>query len=135
MTALAAPRDTAQMQRGGPYQFTVAAGVTVYNGALVALNASGLAVPGSVATTLTAVGRAEIVGALSAGPGELVNVRPGIFRWANSASGDAITAADFGKTVYIVDDQTVAKTTGSNTRSAAGICRGVDAAGVWVETV
>jgi hypothetical protein len=35
--------------------------------------------------------------------------------------------------VFIVDDETVAKTNGSSTRSVAGICRGVDAQGVWVE--
>jgi hypothetical protein len=32
-----------------------------------------------------------------------------------------------------VDDQTVAKTDGSTTRSVAGIVRGVDTDGVWVE--
>ena len=34
---------------------------------------------------------------------------------------------------YLVDNQTVAKTNGTNTRSAAGVVRGVDAEGVWVQ--
>lgn len=128
--ALSAARDTPMMGRGGEFfEFTVAAGVTIYPGALVVLNASGDARPGGVATTYTAAGRAE-AGALA---GEKVTVRRGIFRFGNSAAGDAITKANWGKTVYVVDDETVAATDGSTTRSAAGICRGVDAAGVWVE--
>jgi hypothetical protein len=41
--------------------------------------------------------------------------------------------ADVGKQCYLVDDQTVAKTDGTNTRSPAGFVRDVDADGVWVE--
>lgn len=45
---------------------------------------------------------------------------------------DAIALADIGSDCYIVDDQTVAKTSGSATRSVAGKIFDVDAAGVWV---
>jgi len=38
-----------------------------------------------------------------------------------------------GKTCYIVDDETVAKTNGTNTRSAAGTVVGVESDGVWVQ--
>jgi hypothetical protein len=38
-----------------------------------------------------------------------------------------------GNDCYIVDDQTVAKTNGTATRSIAGKIRAVDAQGVWVE--
>ncbi len=42
-------------------------------------------------------------------------------RWyANSTAGDLIIAADIGKDVYLVDDQTVAKTSATATRSVAG---------------
>ena len=51
----------------------------------------------------------------------------------NSAAGDAITRAEIGDVCYIVDDETVAKTNGTSTRSAAGTIRDVDAQGVWVE--
>ncbi len=129
MAALSADRNTPQ-RAGDQFQFPHAAGVTIFRGALVALNAAGAVVPGSAATTLKALGRAETG---TADDPNVVNVRRGCFRFDNSAAGDAITNADYGATVYIVDDHTVAKTNGGNTRSAAGICRGVDAQGVWVE--
>lgn len=129
MVALTKGRQTPE--RGNVlHEFTVAATFTVFEGALVMVNSSGLARPGAAATSMTAAGRAEN----GAAAGEKVTVKRGVFRWANSAAGDAITDADYGATVFIVDDQTVAKTNGSSTRSAAGICRGVDAQGVWVET-
>ena len=43
-----------------------------------------------------------------------------------------VTAKMEQGTAYIVDDQTVAKTNGSSTRSAAGTIVDVDAQGVWV---
>lgn len=131
MVALTAARQTPQ--RGNSlHRFTVAATFTVFEGSLVMVNSSGLARPGATATGMTCVGRAEN----GAAAGQAVDAKRGVFLWANSAAGDAITDADYGATVFIVDDQTVAKTSASSTRSAAGICRGVDAAtgGVWVET-
>jgi len=44
-----------------------------------------------------------------------------------------IAAAEIGTYCYIVDDQTVAKTDGTATRSSAGKVFDVDAQGVWVE--
>lgn len=127
---LTAERLTPQRE-GSDFRFALAAGATIYKGGLVMLNASGIATPGAVATGQTAAGVA-IKGSAEE-PG-FVTVRRGVFRWKNSSAGDAITAADWGKTVFIVDDETVAKTNGTSTRSAAGICRGVDGVGVWVET-
>jgi hypothetical protein len=63
-----------------------------------------------------------------------VTVRPGIYAWANSSGGDAITQAQVGSDCYIVDDQTVAKTDGTGTRSKAGTVLAVDSDGVWVLT-
>lgn len=107
----------------------------VYEGALVCLNATGYATPGAVATTLVADGIARQTVDNSAGAdGDLtVEVEKGTFRFANSTSTDAITKAEIGDTCYIVDDQTVAKTNGTNTRSAAGTIVDVDAQGVWVK--
>ena len=61
-----------------------------------------------------------------------VDYRPGVYRFANSSGADAIAKADIGAKCFIVDDQTVAKTDGTGTRSPAGIIDGVDANGVWV---
>ena len=99
------------------------------------LDASGNAVPGSTATTLTVRGVAqEQVDNRDGAAGDLrVETRRGVFPFANSASTDEITRADIGNSAYIVDDETVAKTNGTSTRSVAGVIRDVDDSGVWVE--
>lgn len=129
-------KDRATPERTGALDvIPVAAATKIYAGALVCRNAAGDAVPGSVATTLKAAGRAEEQADNTTGAAGDVSVktRRGTFRFDNSAAGDLIAKADIGATAYIVDDQTVAKTNGSNTRSAAGKIRDVDAIGVWVE--
>lgn len=131
--ALTADRDTPE-RAGVDFSFPVAAATKIYAGALVALNAAGDAVPGATATTLTAVGRAdEQVDNTGAAGDKVVAVRKGVFRFGNSAAGDAITKAEIGADAYIVDDETVAGTDGTGTRSVAGKIVDVDADGVWVE--
>ncbi|BBL70334.1 hypothetical protein [Methylogaea oryzae] len=130
--ALAADRDT-PMKDGELIQVPVATAVHIYAGALVAANATGYATPGATSTTLTYLGRAEEnVNNTGADGAKTVKVRRRkAFKWLNSGA-DAVTQASLGKTCYIVDDQTVAATNGTNTRSAAGIVVGVDSDGVWV---
>lgn len=132
--ALSADRDTPE-RSGVDFSFPVAAATKIYAGALVCLNAAGNAVPGATSTTLIAVGRAdEQVDNTGGAIGDkVVAVRKGVFRFNNSAAGDAITKAEIGDSAYIVDDATVAKTSGTNTRSVAGKIVDVDADGVWVE--
>lgn len=113
----------------------VAAGALIYAGALVAANATGFATPGATAATLTYLGRADERVDNTAGADGAKSVmvrRKKAFKWANSGA-DAVTQASMGKPCYIVDDQTVAKTDGGGTRSAAGKVIGLDADGVWVE--
>lgn len=50
----------------------------------------------------------------------------------NSAAADQLADTDVGATVYGVDNQTLAKTSGSSTRPAAGTLHRVDAEGVWI---
>jgi hypothetical protein len=117
---------------GRVLDFARAASVTCFAGAIGCLNASGLATPGATATTLRAVGR--VLRQYTDDAGNVrVEMERGTFKFANSSAGDAITNAAYGSNVFIVNDQTVALTNGSSTRSVAGICRGVDADGVWVE--
>ena len=133
MTALAADRNTARRD-GDRFSYPVAASVTCYAGGLATLDASGNATPGAAATTLTAVGIfRETVTNGSTAAAVNVEIEPGIFRFGNSASTDAIAKAQIGDTCYIVDDQTVAKTDGSSARSAAGKIVDVDSVGVWVK--
>lgn len=134
MTALAKDRNTVARD-GKTFGFGVAAAAKIYAGALVALTATGYATPGAVSTTLTAVGRAEeqVDNTGGADGAVTVKVRKGVFRFANSAAADEITIAEIGDDCFIVDDQTVAKTNGTATRSIAGKVVDVDAQGVWVE--
>lgn len=113
----------------------VAANVKIYAGSLVCLDASGNAVPGSTSATLKARGLAqEQVDNTGGAAGALrIETRRGTFQFANSAAADQIARADIGAQCYIVDDQTVAKTSATNTRSVAGVIRDVDSDGVWVE--
>lgn len=133
MTALTQDRNTLRRD-GKQVEPPVAAATKIFAGSLVAINAAGYAVPGATATTLKALGVAEHRADNSAGAaGDIrVRVRKGPHAFSNSTSTDAIALADIGSDCYIVDDQTVAKTSGSATRSVAGKIFDVDAAGVWV---
>lgn len=131
MAALTAARNTKE-RAGEVFDYPVAASTTCHQGGIVVLNA-GYAKPGYTATGLVAVGRCEeSVTAVAAGDAQ-VRAKRGVFKFANSAAGDAIAQADVGADCYIADDQTVAKTNGTNTRSRAGQIVGVDADGVWVQ--
>ena len=134
MSALTADRAT-PYRNNEDFGFPVAASTLIYAGALVCINSSGYATKGATSTTLRCVGVADARADNAAGAAGAINVktRRGCFRFANSASTDLIALADAGSDCYMVDDQTVAKTNGSNTRSVAGKIRDVDADGVWVE--
>jgi hypothetical protein len=113
----------------------VAGGVKIFAGALVCANATGFATPGATAATLTYLGRAESYVDNTAGidgAQEIIVRRKRAFKWINYAT-DLLTQANIGQTVYIVDDQTVAKTNGGATRSPGGKLLGIDTDGVWVE--
>lgn len=103
----------------------VKAGVTIYPGAGVVLNGGYLA-PATTALALVSVGVADpangqAVDNSAGADGDLYcDVIPGVFNFNNSAAADAITQADVGKDCYWVDDQTVALTDGTGTRSRAG---------------
>lgn len=113
----------------------VAASAEIFAGALVVANAAGYAAKGSTATTLTYLGRADehVDNSAGANGDVTINVRRGMaFKWKNDGT-DPVDQTMIGKTCYIVDDETVAKTDGTGTRSAAGIVLEIDSDGVWVE--
>lgn len=133
MAALVQDRKTPKRD-GKEFNRPVAASTKIHAGSLVALNASGYLVPGSVSTTLTVQGRAEeAVDNSDGGNGDVsAKVRRGVFCYDNDGT---VALADVGKTAYIVDDQTVADNDGSSARSAAGVIEDVDSDGVWVRIV
>lgn len=133
MSALTMGRHT-PYRTGDALSLPVAANVILYAGALAALDANGHVTPGATATGLKGIGRVEIEADNSDGTAGNIRatIRPGIYRWENSEAADAIAWADVGQSCYLVDDQTVAKTDGTGTRSPAGTVIEVDAQGVWV---
>lgn len=132
--ALTQERETAS-RNGRTRNAPMAAGKKVYNGGIAALDALGNATPGATATTLKRPGRAcdTVDNTGGAAGAKHVEIEHGIFPWKNSTSTDAITRADIGNDCFIVDDETVAKTHGTNTRSVAGKVFDVDVYGVWVD--
>jgi hypothetical protein len=134
MTALSADRNTPQAL-GDIQSYPMLAAALAYAGGIAVLDASGWCKPAVTATGLICVGRFdERVDNSDGDNGDLsARVRAGTFRFANSADADEITQAEIGDNCYLVDDQTVAKTDGSSTRSKAGRIMQVDAQGVWVE--
>ena len=132
MTALTADRATPE--RGSDdFSYPVAAAKTLYAGSLCVLDASGNCEPGTTATGKVAAGRCDKLADNSSGAAAAINaqIRAGTFRWENS-SGDPVTKANIGDTVYIEDDQTVCAT--ATGKSAAGVMVDIDSIGVWVET-
>jgi hypothetical protein len=133
MVALTSERNT-RMRIGDFRVEPVAAAIKIWGGSLVMRNAAGFLTKGATATGCVGVGRAEKTVDNTAGAAGAVSLeyQRGLFLFANSTAGDLITIADVGKVCFILDDQTVAKTDGTATRSRAGIVDAVEATGVWV---
>ena len=133
MPALTGDRDT-RRREVGLHDDPVAAGVRIWTGGLTCLDAAGNATPGATALNLTARGRAEhrVDNTAGAAGDKRLKIRAGCFRFDNLGS-DPCTRAHIGQDAFIVDDQTVAATDGTGTRSRAGRIADVDSGGVWVE--
>lgn len=129
-----------QRREGVTFTDPIAADTRIWKGSLTCLDASGNLIPGQTATGLTArgvcTGGSDSVGDANntggAAGDQTGNSRPGCYPFKNSASTDQITRAEIGDDCYIVDDETVAKTSGSSTRSIAGKVVDIDNYGVWV---
>jgi hypothetical protein len=139
MTALAANFSRRHMGDDAllVYGFAIglAASTRVYQGSMVAINQAGNLVPASADVALHVVGVAEDEADNSSGSAGALSIRPrrGAFYLNNSSSTDAITDADAGRFAYVVDDDTVARTSNGGARPVAGVIVGVDSFGVLVE--
>lgn len=128
-----------QRRSGDVLSAPVKASAQIWQGGLVALLA-GQAIAARVAAnaaelaTLKVVGVAssDVLGGAADGDVRVPVERAEAYRFANSAAGDAITAADIDQPCFLVDDQTVAKTIGNGRRPIAGTIADVDSGGVWV---
>ena len=134
MAALTAARSTPAAQ-GDIRRVPLPANGKIFQGGMVQITAAGYAAAASATAANVTIGRAEetVDNTGGANGAVSIDVRRGIFRFANSSAGDLIARTEIGKQVYVVDDQTVAKTNNAGARPVAGICYDVDAAGVWVE--
>ena len=124
-------------ERDGVFDsYPVKAAATIWAGTIVALDATGYAVPASKTAGLTVVGRAEETvanTATGASDGdEQVRVKRGVFRWAKAAA-ETPDRASVGKDAFADDDNTVA-TTAANNRPKAGVFTAVDDNWAWVRT-
>ena len=122
--------------------YPIAANVQIFKGAIVGIDSSGRAVPGDT----IANGCAKVVGKASAsydnrtgsalgGSAAAVDVEVeyGVFEYVSaSGGGDDIAADDVGKVVFVVDDQTVALTSDTDTRAIAGLVTEVRDSKVFV---
>lgn len=140
MAAQTSERKVTRLATRGPGGFRnwpVAAAVKCWKGAIACLDEStGYVKPGVTETGLKAVGIfAETVDNTDGANGDLsVEVRDdGAFSVGNSAGADEIAKDDVGKTAYVVDDQTVALTDGTSTRSGAVKIRDVQDGKVFIE--
>ncbi|HUY28609.1 MAG TPA: hypothetical protein VMV27_14460 [Candidatus Binataceae bacterium] len=151
MAGLTSSRNTPELSDGGRMRvFGVEANTNVYLGGMLALDASGNAVPASATTTtantLRIVGRAEKV--VNGIPGEnainnpgaagaiSITARKGVFLYDQDSS---ISAAALGSVCFALDDHTVTaadRATGSAVQqyAVAGQVVALDPSGqVWVD--
>lgn len=132
MAALTNVRDTSEL--GGKYiALPVKGATTIYQGAIVAVDANGYAIPGKKAADLKAAGRAEETVENTGSDGDaVVRVSRGVFVFDNSSTAaNKVGIADVLGPCYIEDDHTVTKAaTGA---SVAGLVVRVDDEGVAVE--
>lgn len=109
----------------------------VYQGGRATIDTStGLVAKAFASTTLVPIGNYVEDQLTVSGQKVLIDLdHEVVARWyANSASTDLIAAAQIGSDCFLVDDQTVAKTSATSTRSVAGRVWGVDSVkGVLVQ--
>jgi len=113
----------------------IAASTLIYPGAIVCLS-GGYVVNATTATGLVCIG---ICDGLTLKPGFtadnstgsngafLVRVHPGVFDLQYGTAGDAITQANVGATVYLINETTVGATNGGGSRPVAGLLAQVPA--------
>lgn len=137
--ALTADKDVVELQSGFSQLVTdygdgeVSDGYVFYRGALCALDETdGVIKPAEESTTLTALGRNEVFADPANRDGDMPVIRSGIFAFDNSSGADEITDSEVGDDCYIVDDETVAKTSDSSSRSVAGKVYKVTSTAVFV---
>lgn len=133
MAAAIAPFPAPELT-GRDYYVPLAAGVTIWAGTMVALNAAGNAIPAADTAATRVIGRAEQTGNNTGGAAGDVSivVKPGCFKYNNDAT-NPVTIASVGLACFVRDDNTVAVAAGPANDIKAGIVIRVEADGVFVD--
>lgn len=123
-----------------PVAAPLGSAVTVYSGS-IALNRVGYlanaATPQATDTCLGLIGNPAGGTYVKTGPGIVgngsqgangvwVEILTGSFILASGTGADALAQTDAGATVYVVDEQTVGKTSGGSSRPVAGVMLPID---------
>lgn len=147
MSALTASRQVQKFSKGDNESAGQKGNTIIFAGGIVMFDANGFAIKGQtvagcygagVALTFRDLDRydATATGSLGVLADGVQQVRwdEGIFHMTNSASVDAVLSTTVpGTPLFVVDDQTIALTSGAGTRSPAGRFHSLDADGsVWV---
>jgi hypothetical protein len=132
---MALSAEKARLRIGQPISVgvaPVAAATTIFKGALISVvagGAAGYAINAATATTHLVLGVATetVVNAGAAGA-KSVPYEAGDFEFTSAGAADTIDQGDTGATVYVVDNDVVALTDGSSSRSVAGLVVGMNGA-------
>lgn len=133
MTALTSDVPTTRYGVDGdahqPTSYPVAASSKPWGGAVAVLYGGYLVAASTPSSDQLVVGIMQRTADNSAGAaGDIVaEVETGSFFLFGGTSADALTQADVGQPVYLIDEITVGKTNGSSTRPVAGVLRAIDA--------
>lgn len=122
MAALTAARDTTEISNGARHLILPVKGsTTIYQGALVALDASGYARPRlqGCHTHRGRPGRGNVANTGADGAAT-IRVSRGVFVFDNATDAGKLTTAHVLKPCYIADDQTVTATATGRQRGRTG---------------
>lgn len=133
MAALTTDRNTTRRVILRSIELKVKAATTIYQGSIVAVDATGYAVPASDAANLKVVGIAKAKADNSAGADGAVSVvaEKGTFKLANNGVNPVVQAT-IGAAPQVADDQTV-RASGATNAITVGVVDEIDPdGGIWV---
>lgn len=136
MTAAAADRILSRFGDGAVenLELPMGASTTIYRGTMIALDQSGYAFPATGSLVRRAVG-VSTEGKANAGAAgaKTIRVERGCFGFVSTSGDDAITIADIGSVCYVLDDQTVSRSSQNGTLPYAGRVARIENSLVFVE--
>ena len=129
MTALSASRITKSRGITRKTSYLMAVSTTIYEGGMITINASGLAIPAAAGSGFSQVVGVAATSVTSAGSGSYyIEVLEGEFLFG----ADAITQAHVGSQMFANDDQTFDNTQGTNEPGCGMLIEFVSTTSGWI---